>query len=72
MPTSMPVQCRKVPTNVNFGMKDLFFFIVYVMMAVPIPQLMHAIFGCLVGQCVGMVSPASERVELRNSCALSP
>ena len=43
----MPVQCRKVPTNVNFGMKDLFFFIVYVMMALPIPQLMHAIFGSL-------------------------
>ena len=45
----MPVQRGKVQNQkVNFGVKDLFFFIVYVMMALPIAQLMHAIFGGLV------------------------
>ena len=32
-------------SRVNYGMKDLFVLIVYVMMAVLIPQLMHAFFG---------------------------
>ena len=36
-------------SRVNYGMKDLFVFIVYVMMAVLIPQLMHAIFGSWAG-----------------------
>merc|ERR1740121_2058232 len=31
--------------RVQLGLKDLFVFLVYLLMALPIPQLLHAVFG---------------------------
>lgn len=33
------------PPRVNLGLKDLFIFVVYMLMALPFPQLMHYVFG---------------------------
>jgi len=33
------------PPRVKLGLKDLFIFLVYLLMALPIPQIMHIIFG---------------------------